>query len=89
MTKKYFEIPFVLLTRGPVEPDPGGDDGPGSGSGGNNPYAVGFDEWMALFHEEKDGLDGVTFEDYRLWWIENKLSTDAWNTFNPGKKLTR
>ena len=59
MDKKYFEAPFILLTRGPGKPGPGDDYGPGSGGDGTGPYAVGYDEWMALFHEEKDGLDGI------------------------------
>lgn len=89
MDKKYFETPFVLLTRGPIDPGPGDDNGPGSDSGGNNPYACGFDEWAALFHEEKDGIEGVSFDDYRKWWIDNNLSINDWNYYNPGKDISR
>ena len=90
MAKKYFEYPYVLLTRGGLDPNPNPDPDSGYGSGlGNVPYACSFDEWKEVFHVETWGNDNqLTFDDYRQWWINNNLGSLQWEKYNGNVSMT-
>ena len=88
MAKKYFEIPFVLLTGGPFNPGEGSDQGDGSGQGGVGPDSFG--EWEKMRHVDIDENGFVNFDDYCQWWMEQDdlypktFTPDAWAKLNPG-----
>ena len=90
MAKKYFEYPFVLLTRGASTGGDASDTGYGSGQGTpDDPYACSFADWMAVFHVETYGNDNqLTFDDYRQWWINNNLGSLQWEKYNGNVSMT-
>ncbi len=94
MAKKYFAFPYVLLTRG-HDDNPGDDVNPffGSGTGtpedGEVPTPCNFSGWLQLFACHMDDDSDIDREDYRLWWLHNNLSAEAWNEYNPGIDLNQ
>lgn len=86
MAKKYFAFPSVLLTG------IGGDDviivDPSSGQGTpDDIFPCEFSTWLAQFGEDIDHDGDKDMEDYRQWWLANRLPADAWAAINPGIDL--
>ena len=88
MDKKYFEIPFVLLSDSALEPGTGNEGGDGSGQGHIGPHSFG--EWEQTRHLDIDENGSVNFDDYCQWWTQQSnlypktFTPDAWVQLNPG-----
>ena len=67
MAKKKYVSPFVLLST------PGDDVviGGGSGQSGQEAWLCDYEEWETMFKGEYDGNDGITFNDYAIWFAFN------------------
>ncbi len=89
MSKMFFENPLIF--RDPITPDP--TDPvivvPGSGQGGEDPFACSFDDWMTGFKSDITGNGTIDFDDYQAWWQQNlakyptEFSQANWARFNP------
>lgn len=75
MNKKYFEYPFVLLTRGIGEGEQPGSE-VGSAHGTTDPCSWAF--WYANFGVDFTGDGNITFADYQEWWRQNGFSLADW-----------
>ena len=82
MAKKF--NPFVLL----MMPEPTSDvvTGGGTGQSTTDPYACSFDDWMNLFATELDGVEGIDFNDYKIWFQNlfrgnEEEGEELWDTF--------
>lgn len=83
MNKKYFEYPFVLLTRGIGEGD---QPDPEVGSAQNTIDACSFAAWQQ-FGVDMDGDGDIDFDDYRRWYSQHFGNT-GWGDYNPGISIT-
>ena len=65
MAKKRFVSPFVLLSA------PGDDVviGGGSGQSGQEAWLCEYEDWLTMFQGEYDGKDGISFDDYAIWFV--------------------
>ncbi len=82
MSKKMFEIPFILKTAGS-----GGDGnviGGGTGQGGSQAFPMSFAEWLGSAWAEDLIQNGVIDEmDFATWWEGNGFSREDWEELNP------
>lgn len=88
--KKKYVLPFMMT---------GGTPGSGTGGGTNTggigetpePYdpiikPVPFEDWINSSPKEMDGIDGVTEDDYYLWWVSRGFSKEEWQSVNGSRE---
>ena len=80
MAKRYFQYPYVLLSTVAPGGEPGddGDSGYGSGLGTVDPCSWTY--WMQHYPKEWDDSEGITENDYYVWWrYQASTNPDAFN----------
>ena len=87
MNKKYFEYPYVLLTRGGITP--GEDPDPVHGSAHSTVDPCSFEFWQTHYQVDLDGDGDFDFDDYSKWWLAQAVlnpsdfNTESWSGYNP------